>query len=421
MIALGITGRSGCGKSTVTAVFSAHGVPLADADQISREILLPGSPLLPRLAQRFGADILKADGTLDRRLLADRAFATPEGKAALDSLTHPEIVRRIRAAKQAAQDAGAPLFVLDGAVIVGTAAQAECDRLCVVTAPFETSVARIVARDGCPPPERPDTGKHPHRAGRLCAAQRFQPCTSAGCGRAALHKASGRRRCGKRTLNKRYNEQDPAPQYDPETARIRRALRAQKARRRKKMRSRRLFLLGMALILLFVLVPNWSGRAERLLYPRKYEVLVDQWAETYGLDPLLVDAFIRTESGFDPQATSTVDARGLMQMTEETFIWLRSKIAPDEGLLFANLYDPETSIRFGCYYLHLCMERYNGDVATVAAAYHSGWGTVDALLQMEEHSADGETLQGFPYNQMNHYVKKITSCYARYQRIYAES
>ena len=148
MIALGITGRSGCGKSTVTAVFAAHGVPLADADRISREILLPGSPLLPKLAQRFGADILNADRTLNRRLLADRAFATPEGKAALDGLTHPEIVRRIRAAKQAALDADAPLFVLDGAVIVGTAAQAECDRLCVVTAPFETSVARIVARDG---------------------------------------------------------------------------------------------------------------------------------------------------------------------------------------------------------------------------------------------------------------------------------
>ena len=151
MITLGITGRSGCGKSTVTAEFSAQGVPLADADRLSREILLPGSPLLPKLAQRFGADILNTDGTLNRRLLADRAFATPEGKAALDSLTHPEIVRRIRAAKQAALDAGAPLFVLDGAVIVGTAAQAECDRLCVVTAPFETSVARIVARDGISP------------------------------------------------------------------------------------------------------------------------------------------------------------------------------------------------------------------------------------------------------------------------------
>ena len=125
MITLGITGRSGCGKSTVTAVFAAHGVPLADADQLSREILLPGSPLLPQLAARFGGEILRPDGTLDRRLLADRAFATPEGKAALDSLTHP--------------------------AIVGTAAQAECDRLCVVTAPFETSVARIVARDGISP------------------------------------------------------------------------------------------------------------------------------------------------------------------------------------------------------------------------------------------------------------------------------
>ena len=151
MITLGITGRSGCGKSTVTAVFAAHGVPLVDADQISREILLPGSPLLPVLARRFGADILYADGSLNRRLLADRAFATPEGKAALDSITHPEIVRRIRAAKQAAQDAGAPLFVLDGAVIVGTKAEGECNRLCVVTAPFETSVARIAARDNISP------------------------------------------------------------------------------------------------------------------------------------------------------------------------------------------------------------------------------------------------------------------------------
>ena len=184
---------------------------------------------------------------------------------------------------------------------------------------------------------------------------------------------------------------------------------------------RRLVVLACIAAVILVTLPPLARKADQLLYPRKYSQQVEQWAAEYGLDPLLVYAFIRTESGFDPAATSSVEARGLMQMTEETFIWLRSKIAPDEGLLFANLYDPETSIRFGCYYLHLCMERYNGDVATAAAAYHSGWGTVDALLQMEEHSADGETLQGFPYNQMNHYVKKITSCYARYQRIYAGS
>ena len=127
------------------------GFPLVDADQISREILLPGSPLLPVLAQRFGADILYADGSLNRRLLADRAFAAPEGKAALDSFVLPEIIRRVCRLKQAAREAGAPLFVIDGAVIVGTDAEKECDHLCVVTAPFATSVARIAARDGIAP------------------------------------------------------------------------------------------------------------------------------------------------------------------------------------------------------------------------------------------------------------------------------
>lgn len=151
MITLGITGRSGCGKSTVTEVFRQNGVPVADADKIAREILQEGSPLLPLLAQRFGADILDADGRLDRHLLASRAFACAEGKAALDALTHPEIVRRIRQAKREAENSGSALFVLDGAVIVGTEAEAECDRLLVVTAPFETSVRRIAARDGIAP------------------------------------------------------------------------------------------------------------------------------------------------------------------------------------------------------------------------------------------------------------------------------
>ena len=206
------------------------------------------------------------------------------------------------------------------------------------------------------------------------------------------------------------------------SARERRAAR-ERVRRRKLQRRRRAVLQLLALCLVAAVAvfaaPRLWNRAERFLYPRKYEQLVDKWAETYQLDPLLVDAFIRTESGFDPQATSSVDARGLMQMTEETFLWLRSKIAEGEDLQFADLYDPETSIRFGCYYLHLCLTRYNGDVATAAAAYHSGWGTVDNLLQMEEHSADGETLQGFPYSQMHHYVNKITACYQVYQRLYA--
>lgn len=181
---------------------------------------------------------------------------------------------------------------------------------------------------------------------------------------------------------------------------------------------RRLVVLVCIAAVLLMALPPLAREADRLLYPRKYSRQVEQWAAEYELDPLLVYAFIRTESGFDPAATSSVGARGLMQMTEETFIWLRSKIAPDEDLTFDELYDPDVSIRFGCYYIHLCMERYGGDVATAAAAYHSGWGTVDNLLRMEEHSSDGQTLKGFPYNQMHHYVEKITASYAVYTRLY---
>lgn len=146
-----ITGRSGCGKSSVTGYFAAQGCPCIDADQISREVLCPGSPCLPQLQARFGADILDETGALRRRLLADRAFATPEGTAALTAITHPEILRRIRARIEAAAAQGSALVFVDGAVIVGTPFAHCCDRLILVTAPYEQSVARICARDGISP------------------------------------------------------------------------------------------------------------------------------------------------------------------------------------------------------------------------------------------------------------------------------
>lgn len=150
MMTVGITGRSGCGKSTVTECFLSRGIPAADADQLSRQILQPGSPVLAQLAERFGADILE-DGVLNRRLLADRAFATSEGRDALNAITHPAIVEGIQAARQAAQQAGSPLFLIDGAVLVGSVIDGQWDRLVVVTAPYETSVQRIVQRDGIRP------------------------------------------------------------------------------------------------------------------------------------------------------------------------------------------------------------------------------------------------------------------------------
>lgn len=78
---------------------------------------------------------------------------------------------------------------------------------------------------------------------------------------------------------------------------------------------RRLVVLVCIAAVLLTALPPLAREADRLLYPRKYSRQVEQWAAEYELDPLLVYAFIRTESGFDPAATSSVEARGLMQMT----------------------------------------------------------------------------------------------------------
>ncbi|MDL2324755.1 lytic transglycosylase domain-containing protein [Ruminococcaceae bacterium OttesenSCG-928-A16] len=153
-------------------------------------------------------------------------------------------------------------------------------------------------------------------------------------------------------------------------------------------------------------------------YPLEYTELVEQYAAEYSLDPYLVYAFIRTESGFNPKAQSSAGARGLMQMTDETFEWLKQKIAPDEPLTFEDLFLPNVSIRFGSYFLSLCIARYNGDISTAAAAYHSGWGTVDRLLEEGEHTQNGIHLTTFPYEQMNNYVRKINKNYQKYLALY---
>ena len=178
-----------------------------------------------------------------------------------------------------------------------------------------------------------------------------------------------------------------------------------------------LVLLAVIVTALFV-APHLIRRLEEYSYPLKYRETVDQYAEEYQMDPLVIYAVIRTESGFDENAESNVGARGLMQITEETFAWIKLKIAPNESLTFDDLWDPQVNIRFGSYYLDCCLERYGGDLATASAAYHSGWGTVDGLLEQAQYAAGEDRLAEFPYPQMARYVKKVTNAYQSYQRLY---
>lgn len=179
--------------------------------------------------------------------------------------------------------------------------------------------------------------------------------------------------------------------------------------------------LAVWLIVLALVLGIAEGK--RLVYGRfcrNYSVYVEQSAEEFGLDPLLVYAFILTESGFDPAAESEVGARGLMQITNETYSWIHSKLEPGTAEDYSLMYDAGTNIRYGSYYVAACLERYGGDVKTAAAAYHSGWGTVDKLLSQPQHSGDGGTLQDFPYANMNRYVEKIQRNYKIYGMLYPQ-
>ena len=185
------------------------------------------------------------------------------------------------------------------------------------------------------------------------------------------------------------------------------------------------FILAPILALLLVLalagtllLSAFRDKIEHWEYPQRFTEYVEYYAGKYGIDPMILYAFIRTESNFDPNADSDAGARGLMQITEVTFDWIKMKIAPTESLTFDDLYDPETNIRFGSYFVSYCLDRYTGHLATAAAAYHSGVGTVDGLLGQEAYSTDGVTLDHYPYPQMRLYVKKITESYQHYSEIY---
>lgn len=190
------------------------------------------------------------------------------------------------------------------------------------------------------------------------------------------------------------------------------------------MREHQTFLRALALLLCFFVAllgvqvaVKWM---ERALYPKRYVESVQHYAQEYGVEENIIYAIIRTESGFDETARSDVNALGLMQITEETFDWIKMKIAPQEAVVFDDLETPEVNLRFGTYYLSVCLARYGGDLKTAAAAYHSGMGTVDALLEDSSYTQDGMRLHLFPYAQMSNYVQKVERNYGRYETLHGK-
>ena len=155
-------------------------------------------------------------------------------------------------------------------------------------------------------------------------------------------------------------------------------------------------------------------------YPLRYKDLIVRMAGEYDLEPWHVAAVIRCESSFDPNATSNVGARGLMQIMPDTGEWLASKFKEADGFNPDSLYDPETNVKYACWYLRWLMNRYDRDLVLVTSAYHAGHGTVDKWLADSAVSQDGRAIQpdAIPYASTKQYVSRVLRAYEKYEELY---
>lgn len=145
---IGLTGGIGSGKTSVADLLRSHGLPVVDADQIARDVVEPGQPALRDLADAFGADIIRADGTLDRPELARRAFADAAGTQLLNSITHPRIMARRDELFDVARTAGEPAVIYDMPLLVEKGQHKEMDLTVVVHVDVDKRVARLVSGRG---------------------------------------------------------------------------------------------------------------------------------------------------------------------------------------------------------------------------------------------------------------------------------
>ena len=186
----------------------------------------------------------------------------------------------------------------------------------------------------------------------------------------------------------------------------------------------RIVLIAVAAALLIALGIFYIVQYQRNLvyaqYPLSYKELIVRMADEYGLEPWHIAAVIRCESSFNANATSGVGARGLMQIMPDTGQWLAGKFGEDGDFNPDSLYDPETNMKYGCWYLNWLMGRYGRDVALTTMAYHAGHGAVDKWLSDEYVSPDGQSiaLDAIPYESTQTYVTRVLKAYEKYEELY---
>lgn len=177
----------------------------------------------------------------------------------------------------------------------------------------------------------------------------------------------------------------------------------------------------LTVVLIFGLVSFAFAFAPSLLfksmYPLRYEDEITASASAHGVDPYLVAAVIRSESSWDPEASSHQGARGLMQLMPETAQDMVAKgLVDGKRYSYENLEDPTVNIEYGCAYLSYLLTYFNGATDRAIAAYNAGMGNVDGWAKQDKLLHNAIT---FPETQA--YLVRVNMAKARYQELYPQA
>lgn len=180
------------------------------------------------------------------------------------------------------------------------------------------------------------------------------------------------------------------------------------------LRRKKLYIL-LALIIFMITILS-SDFYWRLFYPLPYRDLIRQYSQENNIDPFLVAAIIKTESKFDPMVQSKRGAIGLMQVMPETGQWIAEQIKL-EGFESKDLFDGETSIRLGTWYVANLLKQFEQEIVAISA-YNAGRGNVKRWLDDGVWDGTAENLDNVPFNETKSYVKKVVNYRKTYKDIY---
>ncbi len=140
----------GSGKSAVAKIFCDNGFVLIDADKLAKKVTEKGSPVLAKLSDVFGADVINFDGTLNRALLAQKAFKDEESTELLNAVTHPAIIALVKQEIKSFFENGKTKIIYDAPVLFESGTDSLCDKVVCVIADKEQRIKRVKSRDNMP-------------------------------------------------------------------------------------------------------------------------------------------------------------------------------------------------------------------------------------------------------------------------------